>query len=52
MTNVGMRELRNHLSEHVAAAGGGEPVTITDHGRAVARRPRSRKASGNQAADI
>ncbi|NJC21132.1 prevent-host-death family protein [Arthrobacter pigmenti] len=37
MTRVGMRELRNHLSDHVMAASAGTPVTITDHGRAVAR---------------
>jgi prevent-host-death family protein len=34
---AGVRELRDHLSRYLAAVQGGEEVTVTDHGRAVAR---------------
>lgn len=32
-----MRGLRDHLSRYLAAVRGGDEVTITDHGKAVAR---------------
>jgi prevent-host-death family protein len=35
--DVGIRELRNQLSKWVARVRGGEEVTITDRGKAVAR---------------
>jgi len=35
--NVGVRELRNHLSKHLARVRDGETITITDHGKPVAR---------------
>jgi prevent-host-death family protein len=34
---AGIRELRDHLSRYVSAVEAGEEVTVTDHGRAVAR---------------
>ena len=34
---VGIRELRNRLSHYVAEVRAGGEVTVTDHGRAVAR---------------
>lgn len=34
---IGIRELRQHASRHVAAAAAGSEVTITDRGRPVAR---------------
>ncbi len=34
---VGIRDLRDHLSKYVAQVAGGSEVVITDHGRAVAR---------------
>lgn len=34
---VGVRELRDHLSRYIAAARAGEQITVTEHGRAVAR---------------
>jgi prevent-host-death family protein len=37
MTEVGIRELRNHLSRYLDRVKGGEEVTVTDRGRAVAR---------------
>ena len=37
MTSVGIRELRDGLSRHLAAVRAGRQVTITDHGRPVAR---------------
>jgi prevent-host-death family protein len=36
MSSVGLRELKNRLSEYVARAKGGEAVSITDRGRVVA----------------
>lgn len=36
MVSVGIRELRQNASVHVAAASGGERITITDRGRPVA----------------
>lgn len=35
--NVGIRELRDGLSRHLAAVRAGQTVTVTDHGRAIAR---------------
>ena len=37
MYEVGIRELRDALSETIARVEGGEIVTVTRHGRAVAR---------------
>ncbi len=34
---AGIRELRDHLSRYVSLVGEGHEVTITDHGKAVAR---------------
>ena len=34
---IGVRELRDKLSRHLAAVREGRTVTITDHGRAIAR---------------
>jgi prevent-host-death family protein len=34
---AGVRELRDHLRRYLEAVRDGEEVTITDHGRAVAR---------------
>jgi len=36
MTSVGLRDLKNHLSEYVRRAAGGELVLVTDRGRVVA----------------
>ena len=35
--DVGIRELRDHLSRYLNAVREGEEVTVTDHGKAVAR---------------
>jgi prevent-host-death family protein len=35
--NVGVRELRDKLSRHLAAVRGGRTVTVTDHGQPIAR---------------
>ena len=35
--NVGIRELRANLSRYVKRVEAGEEVTVTDHGRVVAR---------------
>ena len=35
--NVGVKELRDGLSRHLAAVRQGETVTVTDHGRPIAR---------------
>jgi prevent-host-death family protein len=37
MTEVGIRELRNRLSQYLERIQAGEEVVITDRGRAVAR---------------
>lgn len=37
MTSVGIRELRDGLSRHLAAVRAGSTVTVTDHGRPIAR---------------
>ncbi|GAB96231.1 prevent-host-death family protein [Kineosphaera limosa] len=37
MTEVGVRELRDGLSRHLAAVREGHTITVTDHGRPVAR---------------
>lgn len=37
MTQVGVRELRDGLSRHLAAVREGRTITVTDHGRPVAR---------------
>jgi prevent-host-death family protein len=34
---VGVRELRDGLSRHLAAVRQGQTITVTDHGRPVAR---------------
>ncbi|NOX30610.1 MAG: type II toxin-antitoxin system prevent-host-death family antitoxin [Actinobacteria bacterium] len=34
---IGIRELRDHLSQYVSAARDGQVVTVTDHGKAVAQ---------------
>ena len=36
-TEVGIRDLRDHLSKYVAEVAEGSEIVITDHGRAVAR---------------
>lgn len=35
--NIGIRELRDGLSRYLAAVRGGDVVTVTDHGKPVAR---------------
>jgi prevent-host-death family protein len=35
--NVGVRELRDGLSRHLAEVRSGRTVTVTDHGRPIAR---------------
>lgn len=35
--DVGVRELRDNLSRHLAAVREGRTITVTDHGRPVAR---------------
>ncbi len=37
MRSVGVRELRDGLSRHLAAVREGHTITVTDHGRPVAR---------------
>lgn len=37
MRNVGVRELRDGLSRHLADVREGRTITVTDHGRPVAR---------------
>ncbi|MDO5699343.1 MAG: type II toxin-antitoxin system prevent-host-death family antitoxin [Dermatophilus congolensis] len=37
MTDVGVRELRDSLSRHLARVREGHTITVTDHGRPVAR---------------
>lgn len=37
MTTVGIRALRDGLSRHLAAVRAGKIVTVTDHGRPIAR---------------
>lgn len=37
MANVGIRELRDGLSRHLRMVENGGTVTVTDHGRPVAR---------------
>ncbi|MFT4165774.1 MAG: type II toxin-antitoxin system prevent-host-death family antitoxin [Microlunatus sp.] len=37
MTEVGVRELRDGLSRHLATVRDGHTITVTDHGRPVAR---------------
>jgi prevent-host-death family protein len=37
VTSVGIRELRDGLSRYLAAVRSGRTVTVTDHGRPVAR---------------
>lgn len=34
---VGIRELRDHLSQYLERVQAGEEVVVTDHGRAIAR---------------
>jgi prevent-host-death family protein len=35
--NVGVRELRDGLSKHLAEVRSGRTITVTDHGRPIAR---------------
>jgi prevent-host-death family protein len=35
--SIGIRELRDGLSKHLAAVRAGSTITVTDHGRPVAR---------------
>ena len=37
MSEVGIRELRDSLSSHLATVRAGHTITVTDHGRPVAR---------------
>ena len=37
MPEVGVRELRDQLSRYLASVRDGAEITVTDHGRAVAR---------------
>jgi prevent-host-death family protein len=37
MPEVGIRQLRDHLSRYLDQVRGGAEVTVTDHGRAIAR---------------
>lgn len=37
VVDVGVRELRNNLSRHLADVRSGRTVTVTDHGRPIAR---------------
>jgi prevent-host-death family protein len=37
MTSIGIRELRDGLSKHLADVRGGATITVTDHGTPVAR---------------
>lgn len=37
MSDVGIKELRDGLSRHLAAVRQGHTITVTDHGRPVAR---------------
>lgn len=34
---VGVRELRDGLSKHLATVRGGQEITVTDHGKAIAK---------------
>lgn len=46
---LGIRELRNGLSRYIAAAHDGTVITVTDHGRPVARITRVESQSGLEA---
>lgn len=35
--DVGVRDLRNNLSRHLAQVSAGSTITVTDHGRPIAR---------------
>lgn len=37
MANIGIRELRDGLSKHIATVAAGATITVTDRGRPVAR---------------
>jgi prevent-host-death family protein len=37
MSTISIRELRNRLGQHIAAVRNVATITVTDHGRAVAR---------------
>jgi prevent-host-death family protein len=37
MVDVGIRELRDGLSRHLAEVRGGRTITVTDHGKPIAR---------------
>jgi prevent-host-death family protein len=36
-TTVGVRELRDHLSSYLEQVKGGKTITVTEHGRTIAR---------------
>ncbi|HET7026361.1 MAG TPA: type II toxin-antitoxin system prevent-host-death family antitoxin [Candidatus Limnocylindrales bacterium] len=36
-TTIGVRELRDHLSAYLQRVKAGEAITVTDHGRPIAR---------------
>lgn len=36
-TSVGVRDLRDHLSAYLERVKGGETITVTEHGRPIAR---------------
>jgi len=37
VVNVGIRDLKNNLSRHLKSVQGGATITVTDHGKPVAR---------------
>jgi prevent-host-death family protein len=37
MSAVSVRELKNHLGEHLRRVQGGERIMVTDHGRPIAK---------------
>lgn len=51
MTEVGIKALKNRLSEYVRAAAGGETVLVTDRGRVVAELIAPRVRDGASAAE-
>lgn len=44
--DVGVRDLRDGLSRYLATVRGGQEITVTDHGRAIARIVPINKQSG------
>ena len=37
IATIGIRELRDGLSRHIAAVRGGDEITVTDHGKPIAK---------------